>query len=303
MMKCLITGATGNIGSRVTQRLIERGVRPCIFVRDAAKARAMFGDAVEIRIGDLTEDQTSLAASFAGIDSLFLLNSGPDLAARDGVAALAAKAAGVRQLVKLSTLDVHSGVGTGPWHASGESAVRDSGVALTFIQTAAFMSNALYWAHEIESEGLLRSSTGEGKIAFIHPHDIAEVSVRALTTRDYHGESLVITGPRALSYAEMAAAIGTTIEKAIRFVDISDSEARDRVGDGAEADALVDIWRAIRKGRVATVTDGVQRILGREPSSFDQWVAENAEAFVRPGATRGNRGPSAKPRLSRPRAR
>ena len=299
-MKYLITGATGNIGALVTQRLIDRGERPCVFVRDGAKARAQFGDAVEIRVGDLAANQASLSAAFAGIDALFLLNSGPDLAARDRVAAFAAKAAGVRRVIKLSTLDVHSGVGTGPWHALGEVAVRESGVVFTFIQTAAFMSNALYWADSILDEQVLRSSTGEGKIAFIHPGDIAEVAVRALTTREHDGEALVITGPRALSYAEMAAAIGTAIGVSVRFIPITDAEAR--VGRDAYANALVDIWRAIREGRVATVTDGVQRILGREPISFDQWVAENTDAFMRRGR-RGTAAPSAPPRPSRSRAK
>ncbi|UJR83533.1 hypothetical protein [Sandaracinus amylolyticus] len=73
---------------------------------------------------------------------------------------------------------------------------------------------------------MLRTSTGDGKIAFIHPDDIAEVSVRALTTRDHRGEALVITGPRALSYAEMAAMIGTAIGEAVRFEPITDAEAR-----------------------------------------------------------------------------
>lgn len=300
-MKYLITGATGNIGSLVTHRLIHRGERPCVFVRNAAKARSLFGDSAEIRVGNLAADHDSLAAAFAGIDSLFLINSGADLAARDRVASIAARTTGVRQLVKLSTLDVHSGVGTGPWHARGEAAVRDSGLAFTFLQTAAFMSNALHWADSIAAEGVLRSSTGDGKIAFIHPGDIADVAVRALTTRDHHGEALVITGPRALSYAEMATAIGTAIGASVRFVAIADAEVR--VGTGAYAKALVDIWRAIRDGRVAMVTDGVQRILGREPTPFDQWATENAGAFVRPGGSRRTRAPSARPRPSRSRAR
>lgn len=69
-MRHLITGATGNIGSLVTQRLIDRGDRPCVFVRDAAKARSQFGDAVEIRVGDLAADHAALSAAFAGADSL-----------------------------------------------------------------------------------------------------------------------------------------------------------------------------------------------------------------------------------------
>ncbi|MGC4068388.1 MAG: NAD(P)H-binding protein [Polyangiaceae bacterium] len=281
-MTCLVTGATGTVGSLVTQRLIDRGNRPVVFVRDAKKARGLFGDSVEIRVGDLAD----ISDALTGIRDLFLLNSGPDLEVRDRAAAFAAKAAGVRHLVKLSTLDVSTGVGTGSWHARGEQAVRESGVPFTFIRSSAFMSNALSWAHLIKREGVLRSSTGGGKIAFIHPGDIADVAVKALTTGAHDGEALVITGPQALTYGEMASRIGAAIGKTIRFEEISDEEARPDF-DGAYADALVDIWRAVREGRLATVTDGVQRVLGRNPRSFDQWAQENAGAFRRSGTTRG----------------
>ena len=281
-MTCLVTGATGNVGSLVTRRLMDRGDRPCIFVRDPKKARRLFGDRVEIRVGDLAD----MSSALAGIRDLFLLNSGPDLSVRDRAAAFAARAAGVRHLVKLSTLDVSTGIGTGSWHARGEDAVRESGVPFTFIRSSAFMSNALSWAHAIKSEGALRTSTGSGKIAFIHPGDIADVAVKALTTRAHDGEALVITGPQALTYGEMASRIGAAIGKTIRFEEISDEEARPDF-DPDYADALVDIWRAIREGRLATVTDGVQEVLGREPVTFDQWAQENAGAFRRSGTTRG----------------
>ena len=289
-MTCLVTGATGTVGSLVTQRLIDRGDRPCVFVRDRKKARALFGDRVEIRVGDLGD----ISGALAGINDVFLLNSGPDLELRDRAAARAARAAGVRHLVKLSTLDVSTGVGTGSWHARGEHAVRESGVLFTFIRSAAFMSNALSWAHTIKREGVLRTSTGDGKIAFIHPADIADVAVKALTTRAHDGDALVITGPEALTYGEMASRIGAAIGRTIRFEPISDEDARPNV-EPAYADALVDIWRAVREGRLATVTGGVQQILGRRPLTFDQWAEENAGAFRRSGTTRGKRGRSAPP--------
>lgn len=281
-MTYLVTGATGNVGSLVTQRLIDRGERPAVFVRDRKKAQRLFGDRVEIRVGDLAD----LSGALAGVRELFLLNSGPELEVSDRAAALAAKAAGVRHVVKLSTLDVSTGIGTGPWHARGEQAIRESGVPFTFLHSSAFMSNALSWAYSIKREGILRTSTGQGKIAFIYPGDIADVAVKALSTHDYDGETLVITGPKALTYAEMASQIGEAIGKTIGFEEISDDEARPDVGD-AYADALVDIWRAVREGRLATVTDGVQRVLGREPVTFGQWVSENAEAFTLSRTTRG----------------
>jgi uncharacterized protein YbjT (DUF2867 family) len=282
-MRYLLTGATGNIGSLVTQRLLTTGARPCVLVRDAAKARALFGDRVEVRVGDLAGPRASLAKAFADADAIFLLNSGYGLEKRDRVCALAARDAGAQHLVKLSTLDVHTGIGTGPWHARGEEAVRESGVGFTFIQSAAFMSNVLSWASSIRAEGVLRSSTGEGKIAFIHPDDLADVAVRALVSGDHRGASLVITGPRALSYGEMASAIGGALGNPIRFEVLSDAEALAgalRWADRRYAEALVDIWRAVREGRLATVTDGVQRVLGRAPMSFEQWAAQNRAGFA-----------------------
>ena len=282
-MKHLVIGATGNIGSRVTRRLIAGGERPSVFVRSAKKARTLFGAEVDIHVGDLEKPRSSLATALAGVDGTFLVSDGPDLEARDRTVAFAAKSAGVRQVVKLSTLDVHTGVGTGPWHARGEAAVRDSGVAFTFIQAAGFMSNALGWADSIRDEGVLRSSTGTGKIAFIHPDDIADVTVAALTTRDHDGQSLVITGPEALSYGEMAATIGAAIGKPVRFEEISDDQAHAGVvawaGKGRYADALVDIWRAVREARLATVSDGVKQVIGRRPIAFERWAEKNADAF------------------------
>ncbi|WP_067969597.1 NmrA family NAD(P)-binding protein [Mycolicibacter icosiumassiliensis] len=282
-MKYLVFGATGNVGSRVTQRLIEAGARPSVFVRDAKKARALFGNQADVHAGDLERPDSSLVTALEGVDGAFLLTDGPDLDKQDQAISAAALRAGVRHIVKLSTLDVLTGIGTGPWHARGEDAVRGSGVAFTFIRAAGFMSNALGWSHSIRNKGTLRSSAGEGKIAFIHPDDIAAVATTALTTGNYDGHALVITGPEALSYGAMAARIGTVIGKPVGFDHISDEQAHadavDWAGEGPYVDALVDIWRAVRQGRLETVTDGVRQTIGREPITFAQWATENAASF------------------------
>jgi uncharacterized protein YbjT (DUF2867 family) len=282
----LVTGATGNIGGRVVEQLIAEGLRPRVLVRSAAKARALFGDRVDLVVGDLS-DASSLPASFAGVDAIFLVNSGPDIARRDGAAALAAKAAGVKRLVKLSAMGARTESSTaqlGSWHASGEAAIRSSGVGFTFVQPAGFMTNALAWAASIKADGVVSAPTGDGRIAMIHPDDIAGVATHALTSAEYDGQSLPITGPHALSYREMTATIGAAIGKAIAFKPISDSEARARLVEhggmpAAVADALVGLWQSVREGRVANVTDTVERVLGRKPHTFARWAAQNAEAF------------------------
>ena len=278
----LITGATGTIGGRVVERLLQAGIRPKVLVRDAEKARRAFGDRVDVRVGDLS-DPSSLRAAFAGVSSLFLVNAGPDLAARDAAAAQVAKQAGVRHVVKLSSIDVDGEIGTGAWHAQGERALRESGLAVTFVRPSGFMTNALWWARSIKAEGLIRTSTGEGRIALIHPGDIAEVVTRVLVDREHRGQVLPITGPAALTYAEMAATVGAVIRRPVGFSALSDEEARRRFAGREEPDAMVEalvsIWRAIREGRLARVTDVVAQVLGRPPLSFETWVRQNAATF------------------------
>jgi len=281
-MKYLITGATGDIGCKVAQLLIRTGERPRVFVRDARKAMARFGDRVDVFVGDLA-DPDSLRAALQGIDGFFLVNTGPDIPRRDEIGATAAGAAGVKHLVKLSSMDVQHGLAIGAWHERGEAAVRASGVTFTMVQPTGFMSNLLAWAPTIKAEGVVRASTGDGRRAFIHSDDIAAVAVKALTTRDYDGQSLPITGPDALSFAEVTARIGAAIGKPLTFQPISDEEARQRYsrhsGSEEETEAHVALWRAIREGRLATVTDNVERVLGRKPIALSQWLTENAAAF------------------------
>jgi uncharacterized protein YbjT (DUF2867 family) len=281
-MTYLITGATGDIGSRIVERLLKRGDRPRIFVRNREKARARYGDRVDIAVGDLASEET-LRTALEGVEALFLVNCGPELAGRDGAAAIVAKAAGVKRLIKLSSLDAEQEVGTGIWHARGEAAIRESGLIFTFVRPSGFMSNALGWAPSIEAEGVVRAPTGDGKIAFIHPEDIAAVAIEALTTREFDRKSLPITGPEPLSYAEMISKIAVAAGKPLRFQSTTDEqEGRHMIESGCPpeiVDAHLSIYRAIREGRLAIVTDNVNRILRQVPISFDQWANENAGAF------------------------
>src|ERR1700691_561224 len=169
-MTYLITGATGDVGARVVEQLLQQGEKPRIFVRNAQKARTRYGDRVEVFVGNLAEP-ASLRSALAGTDALFLVNSGPEISARDHAAAQAAQAAGVERLVKLSSMDVEQGLAIGAWHEQGEAAIRASGVPFTFIRPTGFMSNLLAWAPSIKSQGLIRTSTGDGRRAFIHSAD------------------------------------------------------------------------------------------------------------------------------------
>jgi uncharacterized protein YbjT (DUF2867 family) len=152
------------------------------------------------------------------------------------------------------------------------------------VQPTGFMSNLLAWARSVKVEGVVRSSTGEGRRAFIHSDDIAAVAMQVLTTGNYQGQSLPITGPDALTFREVTEKIQSAIGKSVTFLPISDDEAHRRYsvvsGSVEETEAHVALWRAIREGRLAAVTDQVEQILGRAPIGLDQWITENITAFL-----------------------
>jgi len=282
-MTYLITGATGDVGARVARQLTAKGIRPRILIRDAAKAQAMFGQAVEIRMGDLADPPT-IRSSMKGVDTVFLVNVGPEIPQRDELAAAVAKQEGVDRIVKLSSLDVGHGLALGAWHEKGEAAIRASGVGFTFVRPSGFMTNLLAWAHSIKTEGVVRSSTGNGGRPFIHSEDIAAVSVAALLREEYAGKVLSITGPKSLTFADATQIIAHAIAKPIVYQPISDKEAGERYskisGSPEETAAHVALWRAIREGRLAATTDGVEQTLGRPPIALEQWAAQNAQHFL-----------------------
>jgi (4-alkanoyl-5-oxo-2,5-dihydrofuran-3-yl)methyl phosphate reductase len=281
-MTHLVTGATGDVGSRVVQKLLKRGNRPRVLVRNEAKARLLFGQQVDVFTGDLAESG-SIRGALTGADTLYLVNVGPAIPERDEAAALLAKEAGVERIVKLSSLDVEHGLAIGAWHEKGEAAIRAAGIPFTFVRPTGFMSNLLAWAHSIKTDKVVRTSTADGRRPFIHSEDIAAVSVEALISEAYAGQSLAITGPDSLTFGEATAIIAEAIGEPLTYEAVTDDEAGERYsrisGSAAETEAHVALWRAIREGRLAGVTHEVARILGRKPISLRQWAAENANSF------------------------
>ncbi len=150
----------------------------------------------------ITTTRPRSQARCAASTALFLVNVGAAIAERDERLARAARDAGAKRIVKLSSMDVHRADGSAiaAWHARGEDMVRATGLAWTFVRPAGFMSNALAWADAIKTERVVRASTGDGKVAMIHPADIAEVCVMALTSDAHDRAILELTGPEALSY-------------------------------------------------------------------------------------------------------
>jgi uncharacterized protein YbjT (DUF2867 family) len=278
----LVTGATGTVGREVVALLLAAGKPVRGMTRDAARAK--FDPRVEAVQADFASPET-LAKAVDGVERVFSLTLGPQTGTHERALAAAAKAAGVRHIVKLGAMggDGETRNAIRRWHEEGEQAIKDSGVGWTFMRPGRFMSNALHWRESIRKEGKVFSNYGDGKLPSVHPRDIAAVAVRALTGEDYFGKILEVTGPEALNMAEEVAILSNTLGKPIEYVSITDETAR-REMERANMpsyiiDGLLPFAAFVRSGKAARIFPTVREVTGRPALSFADWAREHAAAF------------------------
>lgn len=127
--------------------------------------------------------------------------------------------------------------------------------------------------------GELAVPAGQGVHPFIDVVDIAEVAVVALTQPGHHGQTYDLSGPEALSFAEMLARIVEVTGNPVLYADIAPEEfaaAMRGLGyPGEIADLVTMLLVRIRTGEEAHLSDGVQRVLGREPRTFDDYLGSS----------------------------
>ncbi len=263
----LVLGATGKTGSRIAQRLEDKGLP----VRRGSRGAAIPFD---------WNTPDTWDAVLAGISSVYI-SYYPDIAVPGGVEAVSAfteqaRAAGVGKIVLLT--------GRGEYHAQrAEEVVRNSGLPFTIVRAAWFAQNFSEGAlHDPVMAGVLPMPGGDVQEPIVDVDDIADVAVAALADAGHDGETYEVTGPRLLTFAQMADVLSAATGRQITHVPISfeDFHAALLAGQGEMiADVLTAIARETLDGRNATLADGVQRALGRAPRDF----ATFADAAVRSG--------------------
>ncbi|MDQ3745564.1 MAG: SDR family oxidoreductase [Acidobacteriota bacterium] len=282
----LITGGTGTTGREIIselQRLGATGVRA--LVRDAGRASFIREAGFETAEGDFDRPET-LDAALAGVERALLLTPPSPKTfefQRDFIEA--SKRAGVRRVVKFSAFgaDADAPEGFGKWHGQAEDYLKQSGLAWTMLQPNFFMQNLLGQAQQIAAEGRIYQPVGDAKASFIDVRDIAAVAARALVEDGHEGKSYVLTGPEALSYADVAAKLSTVAGRQITYVPITPEQFRQGALAAGLPEWLVGALERLNEifaaGYAAEVTDHVRAVGRKEPTTFDQFARDNAQAF------------------------
>jgi uncharacterized protein YbjT (DUF2867 family) len=285
MNHVLITGATGAVGSSLVRLLPTMDARVRALVRDPERAHRILGNDVQLTRGDFG-DPASLAAAVEGVNTVFLAcGNVPGQVDYECAVIDAAAASGVRRIVKLSARGAEVGASVAYWHWHGliERHLAASGVPAVVLQPGFSMTNLLGSADSVRTQSALFAPAAGARIAMIDPADVAAVAAVTLTTDGHDGSTYVLTGPEAITYAQVAADLSDATGHQIAFVDIPVAAAGPAlVAAGLPpfaAEQVVAVFDTLRHGGQSVVMDSVEVLTGRAPRPFAAFAREHSDAF------------------------
>jgi uncharacterized protein YbjT (DUF2867 family) len=279
-----VTGATGGVGGRVARRLAAAGARQRLLCRDPARAPELAG-ATTARAD--FQDPASVQAALAGTHTLLLVSATEhaDRVRLHTGAVDAARAAGVERIVYLSFL------AAGPeatftfardhWHT--EQHIRRTGLAYTLLRDSLYQDVLPYFA---DSHGVIRGPAGDGRFAPVARDDIADVAAVVLLDGPAHdGRTYDLTGPAAISMAEVAGELTRAAGRPVRYHPETLAEAyASRARFGALEWAVagwVTSYAAIATGELDLISGAVAEVAGHPPISFAEFLAANPDPLGR----------------------
>ena len=279
----LVTGATGTVGSEVLRLLKGRdGIQVRAALRNLQKKDSVAGPNVEPVLLDYDKPAT-FAAACQGADAIFIVPPFSPNGVEQAKAFIdAARAAGVRHVVKLSVIRSIGDITVRRWHEAINDHLKKSGMTWTILLPGGFMQNFVETAAP-GPDGNLYAPAGDSASAFIDVRDIAEVAAKALTEPGHVGREYTLTGPADVSYAEVAAMMSEASGRAIRFVDVPESAARQGMLAAKMpewvVDAILEIHAAARGKHGSEITTTVADVVGHPSRTFREFARDYAASW------------------------
>jgi uncharacterized protein YbjT (DUF2867 family) len=289
----LVTGATGTNGIELLKRLtayrthalpiqVRAMVRKPVDQMD--HSRKVGG--AEYVIADF-DDQASLKRALHGVTKAFLVTNSSERAEEQQLRFVdLARAASVRHIVYLSQLHAakESPVRFLRHHAVVEKALDASGMCYTNLRPNLFMQGLLMFAPAIAGQGRLFAPVTDARISVVDVRDIADVAAAALTQDGHQQKTYNLTGPEAITHAEMAAQLSKVLDRPVEFVEISESAMREALQEFNvpqwQIDGVIEDYAHYRLGHGATVSSAILDVSGHLPRTFAQFALDHKQQFL-----------------------
>jgi uncharacterized protein YbjT (DUF2867 family) len=283
----LVTGATGKNGVEILKRLSGRK-EP---IRAMVRKRSEIMSATPNRGLEFVEadfdDVPSLRKALSGVQRVFLVtNSSDRVEERQLRFVNLARESGVKHLVYLSQLHASS---ESPlrflrYHAAVEEALRTSGMSYTNLRPNLYMQGLLMIGKSIASQGRFFAPAGDARVSVVDVRDIAAVAVAALTQTGHEGKTYDLTGPEALTHAQMAAELTQALDRPVVFVDLPEKQFREALRGFQmpdwQADGLIEDYAHYRRGEAAGISPAVEEVSGEAPRRFSAFARDYRAAFL-----------------------
>ena len=285
-MKINVIGATGQLGGRVVKELLRQGGpddRVIVSARNPAKARGLFEDRVEVRQADYDALDT-MQSSFAGCDVAVLIPTFAPVEARiqqHAAALAAAKAAGVARVVfsSVSTATVESEFIVAPFIVYAECKLRQSEMEWTILRNGMYADPLVDYVPELAETGRIPYPAGQGRINYICRDDLARATAAACLSSASAGRVFELTGPEALSVADLAEIVSRVTGEPVKYEPASDDEFEEMCREPGLPEylphALLTMYRAVARGEFSKVTDHVEELTGAPAESVEAYLRRN----------------------------
>ncbi|MFJ4650179.1 NAD(P)H-binding protein [Nocardia sp. NPDC088792] len=250
-----------------------------VSVRDPRQSSVLEARGVRVRRGDFT-DPPSLAAAFEGADTVLIVSSnssGSAAVAQHRAAIDAAAAAGAGRIVYTSHMGANpdSPFPPMPDHAATEAALRASGVPFTVLRNGFYAQSAVMLLGDAVETGELVAPE-DGPVAWTAHADLADAAAILLTTAAPAAVTSPLTGPEALTMAEVADRAAELSGRPIRRIIVSDNDYREAlIGRGVPESAaglLVGLFQASRNGEFSSATADLTTLLGRPATTMADYL-------------------------------
>jgi NAD(P)H dehydrogenase (quinone) len=274
-MKILVTGATGNLGSKVVEELLKivPADQLAVSVRNPEKAEGLKARGVEVRQGDFDKPET-LDAAFSGIDRLLIVSSSEVRLGGDEIrmkqhanAVAAAERAKVKFIAFTSAPKASdSDFFLAKVYKATEEAIVKTGIPYSFLRNNWYLENEVGSIKSSMEGAPWITATGEGKVGWVLRQELAEATAAVLAGNGHENTIYELSG-KLMTHKELVSILETVLGKEIPFQQVDDDTyAEIMKGEGvpeAFLPMMINVQKGIREGGLETESDDLEKLLGR----------------------------------------
>lgn len=290
----LVVPATSKVAASVVKELQKRNVKVRVLLRSAERAKALFGEEVEIFDGFDYDNSETATAALSGVEKLFLGSTlVPHWVEQTKSLIDAVKKENVKHIVRLSVFsasDTTKGFGAsipGKKHREVEQYIESNGFIYTFLRPTWFYQNIESLnGREIRQKSILSSPLGsDSKLSYIDVRDLAKVAALALTESGHKNKIYELTGSELVSMREITDILSRITGRTIRLVDLKYEESAkwmvEELGfEEKYAEGVAYMCNQGRLGNTAVLTEDLEKVTGYKGITFEQYVEDNLQSFM-----------------------